>query len=101
MNKDLAAYHRLLGVAYRRYLDADLVLALAMDDMRSCFPANRVPYRDTIGAPGSRIRRLHEDRDRALFRLQSSYKKFRAAKARIEQRHSRRRETLFVTLQIK
>lgn len=100
MQEELAAYHRLLVIAYRRYLDADLVLALATNDMRTFFPADRMTYRGTIGAPGSRVRRLHEERDRALLRLQSSYEKSRAAKARVEQRQSSRTETLFLTLRI-
>ena len=100
MQEELAAHHRLLAVAYRRYLDADLTLALATNDMRTFFPTNRQPYRGTIGAPGSRIRRLHDKRDLALLRLQSSYELFAAARARVARRHASRTETLFLSLHI-
>ena len=100
MHGELAAYHRLLAVAYRQYLDADLKLARALNKIQTCFPANRRPYRGTIGAPGSPFRQLHEERKRALLRLQSSYEVFRAAKARSDQRRSRRRQTLFLTLRV-
>ena len=82
----LETHHRFVAVAYRRYLDADQMLVLALNDLREVFPANRMPYRGTIGAPGSRIRRLYEDRDRALCRLQASFEEFKAAKARMAAR---------------
>lgn len=100
MQEELAAYHRLLLIAYRRYVDADLELALAVSDMRNFFPADRMPHRGTIGAPDSPIRQLHEKRDRALLRLQSSYEKFRAARARVGRRQASRTETLFLALRI-
>jgi hypothetical protein len=94
MQQELTAYHRLLVVSYRRYLDADLTLTLARDEMRTFFPAGSMPPRGAIGAPGSRMRRLHEDRDRALLRLQSSYEKLRAARARVAQRNADRPEAI-------
>lgn len=100
MLEELAAYHRLLTVAYRRYLIADLMLSHAKDDMRRFFPADRMPYRNTIGTPYSRVRRLHEDRDRALLQLQSSYEEFRVARARAAQKQSRRTETMFLAMRI-
>lgn len=97
MNRELTAYQRLLLIAYERYLETDLRLAQAMNDMRGFFPVNRMPYRDTIGAPGSRVRRLHDDRDRALLRLQSAYEKFKAAKTRAERRTRHQAETYLIT----
>ncbi len=77
-------------------MDTDLRLVAALNDMQLFFPPDRVPYRGTVGAPGSRIRRLHEERDRALLRLQSAYTKLKTAKARVHQREASRRMTLLL-----
>ena len=98
MHQSVAAHYRLLVVAYRRYLDADRRLALALGEMEAFFPARQIPRRGTIGAPGSRIRRLCDARDQALLRLQSCYAKFRAAKGRGVQREVEHGETLLLSL---
>ncbi|GAB4258436.1 MAG: hypothetical protein Kow0013_00250 [Pararhodobacter sp.] len=82
MRDDLAAYHRLVSVTYHRYLEADRSLAEALDAMRQVFPADVMPYRGTLGAPRSRIRRLRDERDRALGRLETSLAQLRAARSR-------------------
>ena len=97
MHRELVAHHRLLAIAYRRYLDADLRLVEALNEMQSFFPVNRMPCRGTVGAPRSPIRRLHEERDRALLRLQSAYVKFKTAKARVHQREASGQTTLLLT----
>ena len=66
MHRDLEAYHRVLAAAYRRYLEADRALVSKMREMRAVFPPGSVPRRGTLGAPGSPIRRLREERDQAL-----------------------------------
>ena len=96
MQAELAAHHRLLAAAYRRYVYADLRLEEALNEMRSFFPPDRMPYRGTLGAPRSRIRRLREERDQALLRLQSAYAKLTTAKARVHQRQAIRRTTLLL-----
>lgn len=100
MNRELAAHFRLLAAAYARYLAAERRLARADSEFRAFFPANRAPRRGTIGAPRSPVRRLHDERDRALLRLQASYETFRVAKARVERRQSKRFETLLLTFRI-
>ena len=95
MHEELAAYHRLLTAAYRRYIDADLRLRMARQEMRGFFPATRMPHRGTIGAPGSPLRRLHDERDRALLRLQSSFDKYHAAKERVARRRQAKQTTVF------
>ena len=100
MNRELAAYQRLLVIAYHRYLEADQALASRLSAMRAFFPPDSMPYRGTIGAPGSRVRRLYEDRDRALLRLHAAREKFNAAKARLDRRHPRATEVLFLAVRI-
>lgn len=96
MYEETTAHYRLLATAYRRYLDTDLRLAIALEEMQAIFPDSRKPYRGAIGSPRSRIRRLRDERDRALLRLQSSYAIYSAAKSRVEERQSRRVRTLFL-----
>lgn len=98
MQRDLAAHRRLLDLTYRRYVDADRALAVALQEMRIYFPANRMPYRGTIGAPGSRVRHLHEERERALLRLHAASEKFKAAKMRLDQRNNRSADVLLLTV---
>lgn len=87
MNDEILAYYRLLALTYRRFLQADAALQSARENMRTIFPANRMPYGGAIGSERSRIRRLIDERTDALIRLETSYAKFNAAK----QRASRRR----------
>lgn len=100
MHRELAAYQRLLIIAYRRYLEAEHALASSLSDMRAFFPPDCMPYRGTIGAPGSPIRRLHEDRDRALLRLNAAREEFNAARARLDQRNVRPATVLFLTVRV-
>ncbi|KPQ05710.1 MAG: hypothetical protein HLUCCA12_13870 [Rhodobacteraceae bacterium HLUCCA12] len=96
MHRELAAYQRLLIITYRRYLEADRALASRLDALRAVFPPDRKPHRGTIGAPDSPIRRLCENRDRALLRLHAARAEFEAARARIAQRHARPTNVLFL-----
>jgi hypothetical protein len=65
----LEAERRFLLEAYRRYLRADRALQAALAAAVIWFP-ERAPRKTLpIGNPGSRMRRLHERRDRALARL--------------------------------
>lgn len=97
MQRELAAHYRLLASAYHRYVDADLQLQAALNEMQSYFPAGTAPYWGTLGARRSPIRRLHEERDEALLRLQSAYVKFKTARTRAHQRLASRRITLLLS----
>jgi hypothetical protein len=100
MHRELAAYQRLLITSYRRYLEAEHALSSGLSDMRALFPPDCTPYRGTIGAPGSRVRRLYEYRDRALLRLHTAREEFKAARARSDQRHVRPPKALFLTVRV-
>lgn len=86
MQAELVTRRRALLVIYRRWLDADRALALALRDARTVFPSASRPPRWTIGAPGSPVRRLHEQRERALLQLQAARLKLAVAKARLDAR---------------
>ena len=60
---------RVLLKAYRRYLDAESDLRTAQEEALRWFPQNSRPQVLPIGQPGSRVRQLHDRRERALARL--------------------------------
>lgn len=83
MESQLEAHRRVLVVAYRRYLAADRALETARSTALRWFP--EAPARSTvlIGDPGSRIRRLHERRDRALAHLELARQALEEAQDRV------------------
>jgi hypothetical protein len=89
MDEHLEVRRRVLIVAYRRYLVADQALQAARASAMSWFP--EAPPRSTmpIGDPGSRIRRLHDRRDRALARLALARQELEEAQKRQRQRRVR------------
>jgi hypothetical protein len=97
VHRELVGHRRLLAKTYRRYVDADLRLMATLNEMKSFFPVDRLPYRGTVGAPKSPIRRLREDRDQALLRFQSAYVKFKTAKARVHQKDASRQVMLLLS----
>ena len=72
MHADLETRRRVLLLTYRRYLEADRAWNTALREMRTWFPTTRRPVSAIIGNPGSPIRRLYEQRARAM--CPSSYK---------------------------
>lgn len=81
MHENLEVHRRILIVAYRRYLVADQAFQAGRAAALSWFP--EAPPRSTmlIGDPGSRIRGLHERRDRALTRLNLAHRELEKASA--------------------
>ena len=65
----LEKHRRILILALRRYQEAAREWSLAAQAARDWFPLSARRAALAIGSPGSRIRRLHEQRERALLRL--------------------------------
>ena len=86
MNSDLLTRRRALLVTYRRYLAADRAWTLALREMKTWFPAASRPGPSAIGNPGSPIRRLFEQRERALLQLETARLKLEVAKRRFAAR---------------
>ena len=86
MQSELATRRRALRVTYLRYIEADCAWREALEEMRAWFPATLRPNRDAMGNPGSRIRRLYEERARALVLLEAAHAKLDTARARLDQR---------------
>jgi hypothetical protein len=83
---DLASRRRALLIVYKRYLQAERAWYLAQAEALSWFP--RPPGRTVtqIGNPGSRLRRLHDRRDRAMEQLALAQQRFDDAKRRATRR---------------
>jgi hypothetical protein len=83
MHEHLDVQRRVLIMAYRRYLAADQALQTARIGALRWFP--EAPQRGTtlIGDPGSSIRRLNDQRDRALARLTLARQELEAAHRRM------------------
>lgn len=91
MQRDLEARRRVLKMAYQRYLAADRALDTARSYAVSWFPDAPARSNLLIGDPGSRIRRIHERRDRALARLTLARQALKELQSRV---HQPRRRTV-------
>ncbi|QFS82566.1 hypothetical protein FIU97_07070 [Roseivivax sp. THAF40] len=89
MTPDLVPRRRAVMIFYQRYLASDRAWQQAQRDARAWFPVGARPTGLLIGAPGSKLRKLYEQRDRALLQLQAAQRKFDEA---------RQRRTLKITL---
>lgn len=86
MRKELEVRRRALLRAYKRYLEVERIWADAVKDARSWYPAQSRPRTSFVGNPGSPIRRLHEQRQKALHQLQVSRLKLAIAKQRFSRK---------------
>ncbi|MEO1676588.1 MAG: hypothetical protein AAFU80_00355 [Pseudomonadota bacterium] len=82
MNTEFALRRRLLVVAQTRYAQADAAWAAAAEAALSWFPAESRPAVPPIGDPGSALRRLWEERERALRRFAAARLRMDRARAR-------------------
>ncbi|WP_234455076.1 hypothetical protein [Thermohalobaculum xanthum] len=81
MHPDLEVSHRVLRTSYRRYIDADRAFQRALEMALAWFPGADTHGVLMIGDPGSRLRSLYENRDRALARLQLARATFKQRQA--------------------
>ena len=83
MHRYLHVRRRYLRLSYDRYVAADREWARAIEEAQSWFPREGLSEHFSMGNPGSRLRKLFEQRERALLRLQSARQKFDEARARL------------------
>lgn len=86
MHPDLATRRRVLLVNYRRYLEADQAWNVATREMKTWFPTASQPRPLAIGNPGSPIRRLYEQRERAMLQLEAARLKLEVARKLLAER---------------
>ncbi|WP_197917261.1 hypothetical protein [Thiosulfatihalobacter marinus] len=91
MHPDLKARRRMVMHTSRAYVAADLSLRRALEDARTLVPDVIDHSIWRIGHPGSRIRRLYDERHRALERMQVACLKFDLARRRLLARQRSRR----------
>jgi hypothetical protein len=86
MHPYLATRRRILQVTYRRYLEAERAWNVATYEMKAWFPKSSESSCLMIGSPGSPIRRLYQQRERAVLQLEVARLKLEVARQRLTRR---------------
>jgi hypothetical protein len=89
MHADLAARRRVLLLIYQRYNAAEQAWSVAQRETKTWFP-QRHHSPAIIGDPGSPIRQLYDQRDRAIQQLEVARLKLLVARQRLERRREDR-----------
>jgi len=99
MHRDIETNRRVLLLAYRRFLEVDRAWDMALREVNSWFPSASRVGRSTLGNPGSPIRRLHDQRHRAIAQLEAAYQKLEIAKKRMSAKRQKTQTEaiLFIT----
>ncbi len=87
MHPELTTRRRVLLLTYQRYAAADLAWTLAQREVKAWFPAGSHHSAAIMGDPGSSIRRLYDQRKRAILQLEVALSKLEVAKHRLALRH--------------
>lgn len=96
MRPELATRRRALRLTFQRYVEADREWRRALLDMKRWFPVSIVQHGAAIGNPGSRVRKLHDARTRALIQFEAARRKFEMAKQRLAGRTGRSTQGVLV-----
>lgn len=97
MHADLATRRRVLLLIYQRYTVAEQAWSAAQRETKSWFPQTH-HSRAIIGDPGSPIRHLYDQRERAILQLEVARLKLKVARQRLESQSKRRGNApLFLT----
>jgi len=99
MHRDIETNRRVLLLAYRRFLEVDRAWDMALRELNSWFPSAKQVGVSTLGNPGSPIRRIHDQRDRAIGQLNVACQKLEVAKKRMAARRQKTqvKRILFLT----
>lgn len=92
MHPYLATRRRVLQITYQRYLEAERTWNEATIEMKAWFPTAIEPSCLMIGSPGSPIRRLYQQRERAVLQLEVARLKLEVARQRLAERHLKSNE---------
>ncbi|MCU9838896.1 hypothetical protein OEZ49_14050 [Ruegeria sp. WL0004] len=83
MHPYLEIRRRMLDKAMRRYVRADIAWRQGLEQAALLIPGAIGRGYLMIGNPGSRVRRLYDERDRALQRLTAARAKLHEARGRV------------------
>lgn len=92
MHPYLVTRRRALQITYQRYLEAERAWNEATCEMKAWFPTASEPSCLIMGSPGSPIRRLYQQRERAVLQLEVARLKLEVARQRLAERHSKSHE---------
>ena len=84
---ELRTRRRAVALAYRRYVEADHAWNRSTQKAMSWFPDARQGHVAIIGHPGSKVRRLYNQRERAMLQLETTRLKLNVAKSRLLKRN--------------
>ena len=98
MHTYLVTRRRVLLVNYQRYLEADRAWDTALHEVKTWFPSNCQPSLLVIGNPGSKIRKIYEQRERALMQLEAAHIKLETARQRLNARRVKTQASFVVLL---
>ena len=84
---ELRTRRRAVALAYHRYVEADYAWNSSTQSALSWFPGARQSHVAIIGNPGSKVRQLYSQRERAMLQLETARLKLNVAKARLLKRH--------------
>lgn len=85
MHADLATRRRALLLIYQRYIAAEQAWSVAQRETKTWFPqSHHSPA--FIGDPGSPIRHLYDQRERAILQLEVARLKLHVARQRLRRR---------------
>lgn len=98
MHADLAVRRRVLLVTYQRYMKADRAWDAELREVKTWFPSSSQPGFLIIGNPGSKIRKIYEERQRALMQLEAARLKLETAKQRLTARREKTQAAWVVLL---
>lgn len=86
---ELQTRRRAVALAYSRYLVADTAWSRSTQKAMLWFPDARQAHVAIIGNPGSNVRRLYQQRERAMLQLETARLKLEVAKARLMKKRRR------------
>ncbi len=86
MLAELQTRRRAIALAYSRYVVADAAWTRCTQRAMSWFPDARQAHVAIIGNPGSNVRRLYQQRERAMLQLETARLKLELAKSRLLKR---------------
>ena len=86
---ELHTRRRAVARAYSRYVVADTAWSRSTQKAMRWFPDARQAHVAIIGNPGSNVRRLYQQRERAMLQLETARLKLEVAKSRLMNRRHR------------
>ncbi len=79
------ARRRAVFLTYKRYVEADRAWNAAVQEASRWFPTETTAHLAVVGNPGSPVRNLYAERERAMLRLNVALQKLKSAQRRAKE----------------